>query len=321
MSASSEMRFTCMALAFALATHPSLGWAAPADAGEDTEVAPAGEDEPGVPEPEAEPEPDAADEDAARTEAIEAFRSATRSYELGRYEAAIAGFERAWELTEAPQLLYNLGQAHRKHFDVEPDVEHLRRAKVFFENYDKRMRDAEFYDAAEVKRVVEEIDRQIEAQEALDAERKRPVIVGPSLAEQEAALRRRLELERQFRVTRGLDVSGITFIVLGSAALAMGLVGLTTRLATGSVLDSSSGGSGGVNLASVEQDSRRRRQYLLGGQIAFAGFLAGGVMLPVGITLRVAGRTRARKGIGGDRPEQGRAVSAGPGRGLITVHF
>jgi tetratricopeptide (TPR) repeat protein len=282
-------------------------------------------------------EPEAASQDAERAEALAAFRDGTRSYELGRYEEAIAGFERAWELTEAPQLLYNIGQAYWKRFDVDPDLDHLRRARTFFRNYDKRMQGAEFYDANETKRVIEEIDAQIEEREALEAERNRPVITGPSLAEQEAELRRQLQREREYRATRAINGTGIALIVLGGASLVMGLAGLSTRYATGAVLDTSSGGSRGVNLASAEQDARRRRQYLVSGQVAFAGFVAGGIMLPIGITLRLVGRSRVRKGKGDPleqedsartadpageaEPPRQSGISIGPSRGLLTVHF
>lgn len=336
MSVSCDWRRACGAtLAVALASAPQLSLAAaqtppeegdeatPVDAGADVRDEPssvASSDEPA--------DEQSSSTDADRAEALAAFRRATKSYELGKYEEAIEGFERAWELTEAPQLLYNLGQAYWKRFDVEPELDHLRRAKVFFQNYDKRMQGAEFYDPTEVHRYVEEIEAQIEKEEAIVAERNRPIVTGPSLAAQEAELRQRLERERQLTITRGLNVTGITLIVLGSASLAMGVVGLTTRLATGAILDNSSGG-GGVNLASAAQDSRRRRQYLLSGQLSFVGFIGGAVLLPVGITLRVVGKSRTRKGLGEPKldpeptPEPGRgtAVSFGPSGGLLTVHF
>jgi hypothetical protein len=325
-------RLCSAVVAFAVALTPISTWAAPEGELEpDVGIQEVGAEDEGKPSEGEVVDEDEASDDAVRAEAIEAFRAATRSYELGRYDAAIAGFERAWELTEAPQLLYNLGQSHWKRFEVEPDIEDLRRAKVFFQNYDKRMQDAEFYDGSEVERIIERIDEQIEQQEALAAERNRPIVVGLSRAEQDEEFRRRLEHERQYRITRALNVTGISFIVLGSLSVAMGVVALTTRLATGAVLDSSSGGSGGVNLASVEQDTRRRRQYLLGGQVSFAGFVAGGIFLPVGVTLRSVGQPRVRKGLGTRREatepaptsERARpsAVAVAPGGSLLTVHF
>jgi tetratricopeptide (TPR) repeat protein len=357
MSASFDLvsrRLGCTVLAFvvALAPHASLAAASSGPAQADDRAASAevadadATDEPddgrSLEEPHetadagqpsaAQPSSEDADDDDGRAQALAAFGDATRNYELGRYEEAIAGFERAWELTEAPQLLYNIGQAYWRRFDVDSDIEHLRRAKTFFRNYDKRMQGAEFYDETEVKRTIEQIEAQIEEREAFEVERNRPIITGPSLAEQRAELQRQLALERQIRVTRALNGTGVTLIVLGAASLVMGIAGLTTRVTTGAVLETSSGGSGSVNLASAEQDTRRRRQYLMGGQVAFAGFVAGGIMLPVGITLRLVGRSRTRKGVGtaADQPEaaspaaspsRAAAVAVEPSGGLLTVHF
>jgi hypothetical protein len=353
MSASCEAmlrRLGCALLAVAVAAVPQVSYGVavePTGASEgvsSTEAsAPDEPDEASVTPDEVEESTDTGaevEEERDRAEALEAFRGATRSYELGRYEEAIAGFERAWELTAAPQLLYNIGQAYWRRFDVEPDVEHLRRARTFFRNYDKRMQGTEFYDPIEINRAIEQIDAQIEEREALEAERRRPVITGPSLAEQEAALRRRLERERQYRATRAYNATGVTFIVLGAASLVMGIAGLTTRVTTGAVLDNAGGGSGGINLASAEQDSRRRHQYLVAGRVAFAGFVAGAVMLPVGVTLRLVGRSRTRRGLGDPLAESGpepgtepepepvrerearrSSLSIEPSGGLLTVRF
>lgn len=337
MSASCDFRSACtIAVALALVTRSASVSAAPDGPGwvddEDersapTEPAPPSETETET-ESEPEPEPEPMEETAgSRDEAIESFRSATRDYELGKYAEAIAGFERAWELSGEPQLLYNMGQAYWKWFEVEPELDHLRKAKVFFQNYDKRMRDNAFYDPHEVQGHIEEIAARIDKEEKLAAERNRPVVVGPSLAVQEAELRRQRERERQYRVTRGLNATGITLIVLGSAYLVVGLAGLSTRIATGLLLDNSSGGDGGVNLASAEEDARRRQQYRVGGQVAFAGFIGGSILLPIGITLRVVGKIRERRGLG-QKPQpdkqpdkQPRSVSVGPSSGLVTVRF
>lgn len=48
------------------------------------------------------------------TEARQAFERAERDYEMGRFEEAIDGYARAFELSGFPELLFNLGQAHRQ---------------------------------------------------------------------------------------------------------------------------------------------------------------------------------------------------------------
>jgi hypothetical protein len=41
------------------------------------------------------------------------YRDGLRSYDLAEWDRAIAAFKTAYELSQAPELLYNLGQAHR----------------------------------------------------------------------------------------------------------------------------------------------------------------------------------------------------------------
>src|SRR4051812_18272354 len=47
-------------------------------------------------------------------EAKRLTRQALLHYDLGEWDKAIAEFKRAYELSEAPTLLFNLAQAHRK---------------------------------------------------------------------------------------------------------------------------------------------------------------------------------------------------------------
>jgi hypothetical protein len=232
-------------------------------------------------------------EDEKRGEAANAFLEGSKFYELGQYPKAIERFERAWELSNEPLLLFNLGQANWKWFDVDPDAEHLRRAKQSFENYDKRMRGSEGYDPTEIQRFIERIDEQlVKAQETADQRRER------ELRALEESERRRLWIERERQRVAALNAGGITFITLGSVALAMGISGALLRTANKIVLDNSAGGPGQINLQTAEEDRQRRDNFLLGGQLAYSGFILGGVLLPIGITLKVLAGVRERRVLG-----------------------
>jgi len=54
----------------------------------------------------------------------------------------------------------------------------------------------------------------------------------------------------------------------------------------------------------------------LGGRLAFGGLIAGGVLLPVGITLRVVGGKRLKKDA---RTQQSLAIA--PGSSLLRLEF
>ena len=53
----------------------------------------------------------------AETEAETAFAEGVRKFEVGRFDEAIAGFERAYELTNNWELLFNIGITHRRRYD------------------------------------------------------------------------------------------------------------------------------------------------------------------------------------------------------------
>lgn len=79
----------------------------------------------------------ASDEPDREAEAQRLFEEGAQAYNLGRFEVAIARFEAAYELSHANALLYNLGQAYSKRYEVDPDPGHLRQARVLYLNFAK----------------------------------------------------------------------------------------------------------------------------------------------------------------------------------------
>jgi tetratricopeptide (TPR) repeat protein len=298
MSARTIMRgaVSGVAVAVALAGMPVIAVAAPAKKATKAETSvpaePAGASESGAAAPaEGLPEGlvlDPAEADRANAEA--AYREGSDLYELGKYAEAVERFQRAWELSKEEQLLYNLGQANWKWFDVDPDIDHLRQAALFFRNYDKRMRLSEDYDPVEIDNILKAIDAQIEVEERKLADATRPVIVqpgGPTEAE--------LAWQQRRRTTRGLNISGTTLVIVGGVTLGAGVAAVLSRVGHKFVLDSATPAPGGINLASAEEDARRRDGFLVSGQVAFGTLIAAAAILPVGITLRVIGAVRDKQ--------------------------
>lgn len=79
--------------------------------------------------------PGAEGEAKARGERL--FEEASAAYNLGKFDLAIERFEAAYELLQAPSLLYNLGQAHVRAHEIDGDAAHLRRARALYDNYIK----------------------------------------------------------------------------------------------------------------------------------------------------------------------------------------
>lgn len=230
------------------------------------------------------------EEEAARQNAAAAFHEGSDLFETGKYREAIERFQRAWELSKEVQLLFNIGQAYWKWYDVDPDVDHLRQGAVFFRNYDKRMRLTEGYDPTEIDNILTAIGAQIEVHERKEAEANRPVIVQPGGPTEEE-----LAWQQRRRTTKGLVISGTAVTVLGGLTLATGVAGLLSRVTFKVILDNSTAGDGGINLASADEDARRRNGFLVSGQVAFGSLIAAAVVLPLGIGLRVAGAVREKK--------------------------
>jgi hypothetical protein len=68
-------------------------------------------------------------------EAKAEYRAGSDAYALGNYEEAVRHFERAYELSQEPALLFNLGQSYTRWYDISNDIEHLKKARRLYENY------------------------------------------------------------------------------------------------------------------------------------------------------------------------------------------
>ncbi|HLT39503.1 MAG TPA: hypothetical protein VK034_24635 [Enhygromyxa sp.] len=82
-----------------------------------------------------EPGAELEDEDPTVAEAKAEYREGSDAYALGNYEEAVGHFERAYQLTHQPDLLFNLGQAYTRWYDISNDIEHLKKARRLYENY------------------------------------------------------------------------------------------------------------------------------------------------------------------------------------------
>lgn len=112
----------------------------------------------------------AAPSDDALAEAQAAYQEGEKAYRLGKFDEAAELFEQAYELSDFPDILYNIGLAHLRWFDVDPDVAHLRKAKVVLQNYVLEIqKNPELGDLAEAETLIGEIDEKIEAAQAAEA--------------------------------------------------------------------------------------------------------------------------------------------------------
>jgi hypothetical protein len=101
---------------------------------------------------------------------------------------------------------------------------------------------------------------------------------------------------RRERANLGMKWGGTVATVVGSLTLLAGGIALATRGGTGLLLDKSADAAKkGANFNSASDDKQQRDIYASTGRVAFATLLAGGILLPVGITLRIVGNTRLKR--------------------------
>lgn len=144
------------------------------------------------------------------------YKRGTQAYALGNYEQAVAHFERSYQLSNHPDLLYNLGMAYGQWYGLSADAGHLRKARRLFQNYIKALEnDAESDPAqrSEAETQISRLDEQIAAHEARVAA---PRPEGPRAAEGPVAVDQPPD-----RAARPVHKKGWFWAVIGVAALAV----------------------------------------------------------------------------------------------------
>lgn len=107
-------------------------------------------------------QPSEADISLARIE----YSKGEKAYRLGQFDEASKAFEKAYEKSGLPDILYNIGLSHLRWYDVDPDTAHLRKARVVFQNYIIELqKNPELGDLTEAEAVIEQIDETLAAQE------------------------------------------------------------------------------------------------------------------------------------------------------------
>lgn len=70
-----------------------------------------------------------------RENAKATFQQGERDFQLGKFEAAIEAYERAFNLDPHPAFIFNIALAHRRQYEIDGKLEHLLRARELYRNY------------------------------------------------------------------------------------------------------------------------------------------------------------------------------------------
>lgn len=98
----------------------------------------------------------ASGEAAVDPEAVAAYEAGSNAYALGNYAEAVTHFERAFELSHRSELLFNLGQAYSRWYEISGDLAHLKKGRKLLENYLSFLDEHPDQDDPEARRQTEE---------------------------------------------------------------------------------------------------------------------------------------------------------------------
>jgi len=108
--------------------------------------------------------------DNTKERARQHYKEATKFYELGRWDEAIAEYEQAYSLRDDPSLLFNMAQTYRRKGDA-------KRALDLYKNY--LIKDPQTQMRAEVEERIKTLKAQIEQSEQNEAQKVAPVVPPP----------------------------------------------------------------------------------------------------------------------------------------------
>jgi tetratricopeptide (TPR) repeat protein len=99
-----------------------------------------------------------------REQAKAVFPEGERNFQLGKFEAAIEAYERAFNLDPQPAFVFNIALAHRRQYEIDGKLEHLLRARELYRNY--LMLDPASANRPGVERLITELGTRIDVARA-----------------------------------------------------------------------------------------------------------------------------------------------------------
>jgi tetratricopeptide (TPR) repeat protein len=230
-------------------------------------------------------------------QAEQLFRQGSARYSAADYAGAITAFQTALELLAMHEfdravefaLLLNLARAHRRAFEVDKAVTHLRTAMEIYRRLE-RVTGEDSDEHAEAVSAMPELAAQIAALEA-DPE---PVEAEPIQSEPVVAPE-----SRPSRPERE-DASGRGLVIGGGVALGLGVAGL--GLLTYGLLAGQRAEADGVALAEIgwtqvevdaidQRGQRSNRLAIVGGVVGGVGVAAGAALIALGIQRQRAAKS------------------------------
>jgi tetratricopeptide (TPR) repeat protein len=217
-----------------------------------------------------------------KAKAIDRYSAGARKFDVGRFDEAAADFSAAYELSGAPEILFNMGTAYRaaKKYD---------KALISYRAYLRRVPDAPQREIVQ-QRITELTDKlnqeqQREQREKEEARRQR---------EEEALFRRQQLLTVQPKTPipppRWMQPAGIGLAAVGLAGVATGVAMSTLARSASNTVQSAAASHAVFDSGLHDTEARGKAE----DSASIACYVAGGALIATGVTLIAVARARKR---------------------------
>jgi tetratricopeptide (TPR) repeat protein len=221
------------------------------------------------------------------------FTEASSAYNLGKFDEAIVKFEAAYELLQAPSLLYNLGQAHVRAHEIDGDPAHLRRARALYDNFIK-IRENGGESVGDARERMAAVDARLaEVAPEPEPEPEPAPQAAPEPAPQvEPAPAPKIEAKPGRRGPGGLGYAGIGLIA-GGVLAGTGLA--VPGFVSASRLTAQEADEGAVVPVSAARQAVFADSLGKAHALAYAGLAVGGALVVTGVVLVIVDARRGRR--------------------------
>ena len=241
-------------------------------------------------------------EEQKRAEAKSLYETGLSHYNLGEFDQAIAAFRAAYAISQAPGLLFNIGQSFRLKKDYE-------QATYFYTTYLRLKPDAP--NRADVEERLKEMEQLIAEQKKL--EQSKPIGTVPpdggTTTQQKDKPEEKVPVVDEEKLRSGQTLMTASYVTAGAGGALVITGFIFGSLAKSAEKDLNGLGSGDTWTSEQQDryDAGKRNN-----TIAIVSFIAGGAAIATGVTLYVMGTMKKKSAT---------SVAVVPGaQGGATVH-
>ena len=223
-------------------------------------------------------------DDAKKADARSLYEEGLKHYNLGEYDAAIDAFKKAYAISSAPGLLFNIAQSYRLKKDYE-------QASNFYLTYLRLKPDAP--NRADVEQRIDEMNKLLEEQKSMEKRPPTGTVTPEGGTTKEPHVTVNINDSR--KGTEGTSAGGQSMVTAGYATAGAGLALVVTGVVFGQMAKKAQQELNDLNTTGGTWTQEMQDKYDTGKRnntIAVIAFIAGGAAVATGGTLWIMGTLR-----------------------------